>query len=185
MKSFDSAIRQMLWPQERPGNITYSTASGKALHGLVIVTPETTYLRIPKGYLPDFLQPFVEPLGGSRLFNEDGLQLGPIPKGTPVNLISNIDLDERDDLLAGVKHKLEIGKLLLTLKSDIKALPGNATDEDSRKVFANVVDQMLDLSKCPDFVVNRGHYFGTEYFLQEPGLDDTDKKALIAFLKTL
>jgi hypothetical protein len=43
---------------------------------------------------------------------------------------------------------------------------------------------MLALSKCPDFVVNRGHYFGTDRFKEEPGLSDADKKALIEFLKT-
>jgi hypothetical protein len=56
---------------------------------------------------------------------------------------------------------------------------------------------MLELSKCPDFVVNRGHYFGTAEFNKqeglsadekafgtEPELSDADKRALIAFLKT-
>jgi hypothetical protein len=56
---------------------------------------------------------------------------------------------------------------------------------------------MLELSKCPDLVVNRGHYFGTAQFNdqdglsadetafgQEPVLSDDDKRALIAFLKT-
>jgi hypothetical protein len=56
---------------------------------------------------------------------------------------------------------------------------------------------MIKLSKCPDFVVNRGHYFGTAQFNQqeglskdeqsfgrEPELSDADKRALIAFLKT-
>ena len=57
---------------------------------------------------------------------------------------------------------------------------------------------MMALSKCPDFVVNRGHYFGTAEFNQQDGLSadekafgtepvlaDADKRALIAFLKTL
>jgi hypothetical protein len=43
---------------------------------------------------------------------------------------------------------------------------------------------MLELSKCPDFIVNRGHYFGTDYSKEEPGLSDSDKNALIALLKT-
>jgi hypothetical protein len=56
---------------------------------------------------------------------------------------------------------------------------------------------MLKLSKCPDFVVNRGHYFGTAKFNEteslsedersfgaEPVLSDDDKRALIEFLKT-
>ena len=47
-----------------------------------------------------------------------------------------------------------------------------------------VVPDLLELSKCPDFVVNRGHYFGTDAFKEEPGLSDQDKMALIEFLKT-
>ena len=46
------------------------------------------------------------------------------------------------------------------------------------------MDQMLALSKCPDFVVNKGHYFGTSLLTEEPGLSDADKRALIGFVKT-
>jgi hypothetical protein len=44
---------------------------------------------------------------------------------------------------------------------------------------------MLALSKCPDFVVNRGHYFGTASYPGETALTDDDKRALIEYLKTL
>jgi hypothetical protein len=66
---------------------------------------------------------------------------------------------------------------LVQLVRDLKALPPNSTDGQSRQVFANVGEQLFALSKCPDYVVNRGHYFGSN-------LSDGDKKALIAFLKT-
>ena len=42
----------------------------------------------------------------------------------------------------------------------------------------NLAEPLFRLGKCPDYVVNRGHYFGA-------ALPDTDKLALIAFLKTL
>ena len=51
-------------------------------------------------------------------------------------------------------------------------------------LFTNLKDQLLSVSKCPDFVVNRGHYFGTRYFKEEPGLSDQDKRALIEYVKT-
>ena len=63
-------------------------------------------------------------------------------------------------------------------------------------MFADLVGPLLELSRCPDFVVNRGHYFGTsefkadpdvddpEYFADEAPLSDADKHALIEFLKT-
>ncbi len=41
----------------------------------------------------------------------------------------------------------------------------------------------MAFSKCPDYVVNRGHYFGTGYD-NEPALSLEDRRALIEFLKT-
>ena len=74
--------------------------------------------------------------------------------------------------------------LLLKIKHDLKALPAEPSDEEANRVFANLVDPLLELSKCPDFVVNRGHYFGTDRLKEEPALGDDDKRALIEFLKT-
>lgn len=177
MKSFDSGIVQLLWPAKRKGEHTYLTASGKMAPGVIDVTSAQTFLRVPKGYLPGFLQPLVTPLAklGSPLFGEDGVEIGPIPTGTPINLVANMDLDQRGRAL----------DVLLKIRGDLNALPKNATDEQARAAFANLVDPLLDISKCPDFVVNRGHYFGTDYSPDEPGLSDADKWALIEFLKTM
>jgi hypothetical protein len=67
-----------------------------------------------------------------------------------------------------------------------------------REHFSDSRDELMALNKCPDFVVNRGHYFGTAKFNEtegltedekaygtEPVLTDDDKNALIEFLKTL
>jgi hypothetical protein len=48
-----------------------------------------------------------------------------------------------------------------------------------------LVEPLLELSKCKDLVVNRGHYFGTDRFAEEPGLTDAQKLDLVEFLKTL
>jgi len=76
-------------------------------------------------------------------------------------------------------------ELVVRMKKDLIAVPANATNEQAKAAFADLVDPLLRLSKCPDFVVNRGHYFGTKNFKEEPGLSDADKRALIEFLKTL
>ena len=73
---------------------------------------------------------------------------------------------------------------MIRIKHDLAALPKDASDEEGRKVLANLVEPLMNVSKCPDYVVNRGHYFGTDKFDQEPGLSDADKRALIEFLKT-
>jgi hypothetical protein len=192
MHAFDVAIEQMLWPEKRNGNIGYATASGRMLKGQVDVTTAQSFLRAPAGYLPDLVQwgfdrldPRIEEaLRVEHFFDPDGVAIGPIPKGTPVALLGNIDLDTRPNLVEDVEHKLKLVKLVLKLKSDLRALPPVADDDAARKGFSNVVDDLIAVSKCPDFIVNRGHYFGTDYFAEEPGLSDADKRALIAFLKT-
>jgi hypothetical protein len=102
------------------------------------------------------------------------VQIGPIPKGTPVNLLANLDLES---------DKVKLVKLLLKMKSALKKVAG-ASDEEAAKVFKDLVPDLLELSKCPDFVVNKGHYFGTALFKEEPPLSDDDKGALIEYLKT-
>ena len=50
--------------------------------------------------------------------------------------------------------------------------------------FAKFVEPLFELSACPDYVVNRGHYFGTGLD-GEKALTDAQKKDLIDFLRTL
>ncbi len=183
MGSFQDSIEKLLWPEKRDKD----SLLGDKIPGLMDRTTQTSYLRVSGGYLPDYLKPLIGP--GQRffpaIFGEGGIQLGPIPKGTPVELLSNFDLlGEPANSDEKRQRQEKVLKLLLKVKGDLDALPKNATDEDARKVFANLVQPMLELNKCPDFIVNRGHYFGTSYFAEEPGLSDQDKRALIEFLKT-
>jgi hypothetical protein len=107
------------------------------------------------------------------------LKIGPFPKGMPVGLITNIDLLGQDLSPAGRDaHRKKLFGLLTHAQEALK------TSKDFPAVLARLVDDMLDVCKCKDFVVNKGHYFGTEYFSEEPGLSDADKTALIAFVKT-
>jgi hypothetical protein len=173
----------MLWPEKRDKD----TVLGDKIPGLIDRTTTASYLRIPAGYLPNYLQPLLEP-GDSFLpwlFNKSGVQIGPIPAGTPVDLLANLQLvSESTDPVQRLDHDKKLYDLLLKIKRDLKNLPRGATDEQARQVFQNVFDPLLQLSKCPDFVVNRGHYFGTSYDKYEPALSDGDKRALIEFLKT-
>jgi hypothetical protein len=179
MKSFDDSITQLLWPEKRKGNGEFVTASGKKAPGWINRTTSTSRLKVASGFLPGFLQPLTGffTRWWPNVFGEGGVDLGPIPEGTPVNLLSNIDLSKEKELKG----------LILPVIKDLKSLPKNATDEDARKAFANLVPKLLEVSKCPDFVVNRGHYFGTDFLPAAEGetpLTDADKMALIEFLKT-
>jgi hypothetical protein len=183
MASFKGSIEQMLWPERR----VKDSVLGDKVPGLIDRTTATSYLHVPAGYVPEFLRS----LEGwfQRYFpavvGDDGIRLGPIPAGTPVNLLANLEITSDDpDPIMRAAHDAKVLALLVRIKHDLETLPKDASDEDARKVFANVVDPLLELSKCPDFVVNRGHYFGTSQFAEESGLSDGDKNALIEFLKT-
>ncbi|HHJ37918.1 MAG: hypothetical protein AXA67_07825 [Methylothermaceae bacteria B42] len=167
MKAFYDGIEKLLWPEKRRGDRRYLTQSGKLLPGVIDRTTATSYLRVPPGFIPDFLKV----LPNFR----DGIEIGPIPKGTTVNLLANIDLENKKGVI----------KFLPKLVMALKSLPPDVGDEQAKAAFAPLVDEMLTLNKCPDFIVNRGHYFGTGYLPGEKGLSDDDKKALIAFLKTM
>jgi hypothetical protein len=185
MRSFQSGIEQMLWPEKRAKD----KVLGDKVPGLIDRTTEQSYLIIPRGFLPDLLVKLLEPFRADLpwLFNDNGdIELGPIPAGTPIGLLGSIDLrPDKGDMLERVQHDHKLVELVIRIKRDLMALPKNATDEQARHAFADLVGPLLELSKCPDFVVNRGHYFGTDQFAEEPGLSDQEKRDLIEFLKTL
>ena len=183
MKSFEDSIEKMLWPEKRDKDLLL----GDKVPGRMDRTTTTTYIRVARGYLPDELQKLRDPLERwfPWIFRDGGVQIGPIPTGTPINLLANLNiLAESSDPAERLRHDKKVLDLLLKAKHDLKSLPVNATDDEARKVFADLVDPLLELNKCPDFIVNRGHYFGTSMFKEEPGLGDEDKRALIEFLKT-
>jgi hypothetical protein len=184
VKSFQSSVEQLLWPERRDKD----PVLGDKIPGVIDRTTARSYLWAPAGYLPDFLSPLRGLLNRwlPWIFTAGGdIQIGPIPAGTPVDLIANLNLlPETSDIADRAAHDAKVVDLLVKVKSDLESLPANASDDDARKVFASLADPLLDLSKCPDFVVNRGHYFGTDRFAEEPGLNDREKRDLIEFLKT-
>lgn len=180
MAAFDDAIEQLLWPERRKRDEFVPS-----LPGYVQRTTARSYLRVAPGYLPDFLQTV---LGWRSYlpFAKPNLEIGPIPAGTPVGLLANMALiSEGRTLPERVAYQGRLVEVIGRLIRQLRALPANATDEQARAAFANEVPALMAISKCPDYVVNRGHYFGTSLAKEEPGLSDADKLALIAFLKTM
>ena len=124
--------------------------------------------RALKRLLRDHLQ--VDPATGERSF-----AFGPIPKGTPINLLANTNLE-----LTGVRKAGHLAKLLIDsvkVMKDIKrdGLTGDAATQ--RWLDSPVVKELYGLNTCPDFIMDKGHYFGND-------LPDADKRALIEYLKT-
>ena len=152
LKAFDSAVTQLLWPEKRRGfdSIPHTTIE--------------SYLEIPAPYLPSGLQSHAT----------DGfLKIGPIPEGTPVDLLANVDLD-----LSTPEKAVERVRLIEKVAKDLaKIQREHLNPQQSQDVLRGLVPDLLKVSKSPDFVLDRGHSFGTQ-------LPDADKRALIEYMKT-
>jgi hypothetical protein len=155
MEAFNDAVEKLLWPSKRLGRESIWRTSRECslqLQGNVIPEPLRTLLK-----------PQLDPDGY--------LRLGPIPAGTPINLLANVDPETspRDLLALCIKVK----KALLEIK--LKGLDSVGAREVMKE---EVAPALVKVSKCPDLIEDRGHHFGVE-------LPDSDKRALIEFLKTL
>jgi hypothetical protein len=183
LRSFQDSIEKLLWPEKREKD----SVLGDKVPGLMDRTTAPSYLRVAAGYLPDAFRPLLpwKHRYLPWLFGEGGVEIGPIPSGTPVDLLGNLELlPDGHNLGEHATHVKKIIPLLHDLIRDLHKLGAGASDEEARRVFAPLGSRLLALSKCPDFIVNRGHYFGTDRFKEEPGLSDEDKRALIEFVKT-
>jgi hypothetical protein len=152
MAAFDDAVEKMFWSEKRLGK------------GSIWRTSAESSLQIPKSYAPWL----------SRLAGPDGfIHIGPIPRGTPVNLIANTNLEP-----GGFRQRAALVRLLGRTLSALREIErrGLTGDAATRRLLALVPD-FYALSSCPDFIEDEGHYFAA-------ALPDLDKRALIEFMKT-
>ncbi|HET6942837.1 MAG TPA: hypothetical protein VFH89_11810 [Sphingomicrobium sp.] len=197
MSAFDASIQQMLWPERRQRDSILQNS-----WGVIDRTTARSYLFIPSSFVPQLkgLANLKTQQALAKLTDKDGnIVIGPVPAGIPVNLLASLrPLSESKNPRDIAIHYARVVELLVQLKRDLLTVPKGADDAALRAHFGNVRPQLMRLSKCPDFVVNRGHYFGTATFNEqqgltddeksfgvEPVLSDADKMALIAYLKTL
>ena len=196
MKVFNDSIQQLLWPETRERE--------KGFDGYIARTTERSYVAIPARSIPPLLDNLVRSLPAEpfrKLFDQDGdFKLGPIPKGFPINLAANYQplADIGSQGLAGwTTHEVNFAQLLGAFILNWPSLDLNGDDASILAWTARLRGPLLKLLKCPDFVVNRGHYFGTAEFNNTAGLSpeersfgpetplsDDDKRALIEFIKT-
>ena len=153
MRAFQEGIERMLLIQKR--------------QNIVWRTKETSYITIPQSYAPPLLRKLIS---RHELQDADGnLRIGPIPKGTPVNLLSNVNL-EGDPI-----KLLALGVELSAALIEIDAKHMNEQQATAR--MRKAIPLLMAVNKCPDFIEDKGHMFGTQLPLP-------DKKALIELLKT-
>jgi len=98
------------------------------------------------------------------------LRVGPFPAGTPVNLVASLNPDA---------PTLQVIAALWQTRGVLSRIERERLSEDAaRQLFdREAAPDLLALTKNPDWVEDRGHYFASS-------LSDEDKRALIEFLKT-
>jgi hypothetical protein len=98
------------------------------------------------------------------------VDIGPIPRGVPVNLLMNMNPEAPK--LSQLRAVAGIARGILLSRRE--------ADADARRVVfeREAGPALLGVSKCPDFVLDRGHWFGEHLSAEE-------KAGLKAFLKTL
>jgi hypothetical protein len=155
MEAFNDAITKLLWPEKRLGKDS------------IWRTTRECSLQIQGAALPEPLRTLLK-----AVLDPDGyFRIGMIPKGTPINLLANASPDTDPKELAEVCLKIKKAFAEIKLK--------NLDDAAAAEVLkTEVAPALFKISKCPDLIEDRGHYFGT-------GLPDADKLALIEYLKTL
>ena len=100
------------------------------------------------------------------------VRLGPVPKGTPVSLLANANPDADPVAL----KKAVLGSLETLADIESRHL---SKEEGGKLMREKVAPALMNLSKCPDFVMDEGHYF--KWF---EAMNDDDKNAVIELLKT-
>lgn len=174
MRSFNDSIEKMLWPERRVTDLQMVRQLGlpenRALTnvpGYIQRTTDTSNVVLDSGFFPAPLNAFRDKV------------IGPIPAGFPVGLLASMALVPEGRRLPA-PGLIRLGLRLLDGFEDIREAQG-LTDEErdlrAWEMLSSLMPELLEHSKCPDFVVNRGHYFGSN-------LGDDDKRALIEFLKT-
>ena len=146
MDAFNDAIEKLLWPEKRLNKDS------------IWRTQDDCSLHLRKEFVPRTLR---------GLADRDGyIKVGMIPKGTPINLVANLEPDFRHlDVFLKIANKL------------IKIKTTDVSRDEAAAEFNQLIPDLLAANKCPDFIEDKGHYFGTD-------LPDTDKRALIEYLKT-
>ena len=168
MEAFQDGVEKLLWPEKRH-DTQCQTYWGLPWCPPIYKTTQVSYLKVNRAFLPEILQDKLLAKG------EKELRLGPIPKGTPINLLANINNElsfEPGRLIDLVDVVIKIKKTLIRIEKE------NLNEEQSTALLKTLVPELLEVNKCPDFVIDRGHTYGSK-------LSDSDKEALIEFLKTL
>ncbi|RYZ64633.1 MAG: hypothetical protein EOP05_21755 [Proteobacteria bacterium] len=147
VEAYQDAAEKLLWPERRLGIKTVKVADAP-----------TSLPAIFSGLKPDL----------KEKFDDMKLEILEFPKGTPVNLLMGIHPEHLPAILTAYMGGVLAGKPRTEFPSLVNTRREAGIEAVKRK--------LLELNTCPDFVEDRGHYYGSK-------LNDKEKRALIEYMK--
>jgi hypothetical protein len=185
LKQFNISIHQLLNPDTR----RQDAVTQNPVPGYMYRTSAPSCLMVPPGFVPSWLRDLSAPLhwlAPWAVGRDGGIALGPFPKGFPINALANTKLLPDNDETGALGHYWRLLGAAPTLVSAFRAMggtcspealadPGTEVTAEAAVRDTHLIDTLVGLSKCPDYIVNRGHYFGAD-------LSADDKDALIAYI---
>jgi len=148
MTAYEDGMSKLLWPERRDG-----------IRSVKVTTENSA--------LPD-LFPLLKNLDPELAAFDFNPALLRIPKGTPLNLLTNINPRDAKSVLQAYIDGVLDGRP----KTEFNQL----RTINHSKGQAAMVKKMLEVNTCPDFIEDKGHYYGHQ-------LSDADKRALIEYMK--
>ncbi len=182
MRSFEQSIEQMLWPERRDEGSRCSAARTGPASASSIASPSTATSRCRKRTSPPPLRPLVSLSRTTLSVHRRRRRVG-ASRSVPERHADRPHHQHRPARRGPAAGRARGAQGEGERPGEARAARAEG-QTDFGAALAGLADDMLAVSKCKDLVVNKGHYFGTDYFTEEPGLSDADKRALIAFLKT-
>jgi len=148
MAAYQDGMTKLLWPERRLG-----------VRSVKVTTEDSS--------LPDLFPVLKNLLPELAPYDFDPAALR-VPKGTAINLLTNINpRDAKAVLQAYIDGVLD---------GHPKEQFNQLRTVNAAKGQTALVKKMLEVSTCPDFIEDKGHYYGHQ-------LSDQDKQALIEYMK--
>jgi hypothetical protein len=180
--AFNDAARKLLWPAERDGVKSMKRVSTRTYFNIRLEVLGDAVMQELRSFKPEL--PKLPGIPEIRLPNpfeivENKTLRFPIPEGTPINLLANINIS---DPIKRVKAVIGYVKYVAQtdFAAEVRKVPGvgNELAKLPDRLARDAMDELLKISEYPDLIEDHGHEYGAT-------LSNDDKTALIEYLKKL
>lgn len=149
MAAYEDGMTKLLWPEKRLG-----------VKSIIVTDDDST--------LPDVFPLLKEALPEFADLPDFEMDLLFVPSGTPINLLMNLHPKDVKAVLQAYVDGV--------LQGQPRTKFAELRTTNHAVAHERMMQKLLEVNMCPDFIEDRGHTFGRQ-------LSDQDKRALIEYMK--